>query len=224
MSSDATSTIPLIDGFAFHSSTTASPRLLAAFARYEAILKASGAYAPRGADGLATVDVSIDSDDETLFFGVDESYELSVAERTGTASIRAATVYGAIHGLETFVQLADEYGPVAQQHLSVPASLHMQDAPRFAWRGLMIDTARHFYPLPFLKHIVDAMTASKLNVLHVHFTDDQSFPVESERWPKLSGEGAFRDPLVDNILERGAAWRPWPASEATRLGLRDLGP
>jgi hexosaminidase len=110
----------------------------------------------------------------------------------GSATLHAATPYGTLRGLETFAQLADNYGPRARPYLAVPARLTIHDSPRFAWRGLMIDTARHYYPVSFIKHIVEAMAASKLNVLHIHFTDDQSFPLESKKWPKLT-QGAFRD-------------------------------
>jgi len=211
-SSTSSSTISLKSGFDFKSAST-SPRLAAAFVRAIERLKGSGAFA---ADGLDSVTVSISSLDETLAFGVDESYELNITGGSA-ATISSATLYGALHALETFVQLADEYGPVAQENLQVPAEIHIRDAPRFAWRGLMIDTARHYYPVPFIKHIIDTMAYVKLNVLHVHWTDDQSFPIESSKWPKLSSEGAFKDPhghpltythsnltdLVDYARDRG---------------------
>lgn len=183
--SSAGSSIELKANFAFKCK---GPTLAAACDRYLTLLKSSGSFASQGLDA---VDVVVASSDETLFFGVDESYTLTIAN--STASISAPTLYGALHALETFSQLADNYGRVATPHLAVPATLHISDAPRFAWRGLMIDVARRYYEVKFIEHIIDTMVASKLNVLHVHFTDDQSFPVASTQWPKLSGAGAFRD-------------------------------
>jgi N-acetyl-beta-hexosaminidase len=57
----------------------------------------------------------------------------------------------------------------------------------------MMDYARHFYPVPFIQHTLDAMAASKLNVLHMHITDDESFPMESSSVPALAQKGAFQD-------------------------------
>ena len=183
-------TINLVDGFKFVQAGS-SATLDAAFARYEALLGSSGAYATGTGISEVSVKVAPGASDK-LSFGVDETYTLTI---TGsTATIAAATPYGALHGLNTFVQLADDYGPVAQDYLSVPSEMQINDGPRFAWRGLMIDTARHYYPLDFVKHVVDTMAASKLNILHIHFTDDQSFPIESITWPKLTAAGAFRDP------------------------------
>ena len=70
------------------------------------------------------------------------------------------------------------------------APWHIADAPRFAHRGLMIDTARHFEPLAAVRAIVDSLAYAKLNVLHWHMVDIQSFPFESRSSPRL-WEGAF---------------------------------
>ena len=181
--------VPLAAGFELRvkgAAAAASKTVAAAVVRYTAVLRAAGSFAPAGANAsLRSLDITVDTADDTLVFGGDESYELTVVRDAGggagpTASLHAATPHGALRGLETFAQLADAHGPRGRAHLAVPASLAIKDAPRFAWRGLMIDTARHYYPVAFIQHVVDAMVASKLNVLHVHFTDDQSFPVESK--------------------------------------------
>lgn len=111
-------------------------------------------------------------------FGEDESYELSVGENQITLS--ATNDIGAIRGMETLLQLlqADEEG------YYFPA-VEIKDQPRFPWRGLMIDVARHFQPIDVIKRNLDGMAAVKMNVLHLHLVDDQGFRVESKVYPQL---------------------------------------
>jgi hexosaminidase len=110
--------------------------------------------------------------------GEDESYQLDVLS-TG-ARLQARTVTGALRGLETFAQLI---GP-GLDGFEVPA-VHIEDQPRFPWRGLMLDVARHWMPLAVVERNLDAMAAVKLNVFHWHLSDDQGFRVESKRYPRL---------------------------------------
>lgn len=117
--------------------------------------------------------------------GEDESYELLITE--SGVSLNARTTLGILHGLETFLQLVQP----AANGFSVPL-LTIKDQPRFAWRGLMIDVARHFIPVDVLKRNLDGMAAVKMNVLHWHLYDDQGFRVESKRFPKLQEEGSER--------------------------------
>jgi hexosaminidase len=94
-----------------------------------------------------------------------------------------------MHGLQTLLQLA-AWGPKGWE---IPAAA-IEDSPRFPWRGLMIDVSRHFMPLDQLEREMDGMAAVKLNVLHVHLSDDQGFRVESKKAPKLQelgSEGMF---------------------------------
>lgn len=113
----------------------------------------------------------------------DESYTLEVNERQATLS--APTVVGALRGLETFLQLLE--GDRAGYF--IPA-VQIRDKPRFPWRGLLIDVARHWQPVEVVKRNLDAMAAVKLNVLHWHLTEDQGFRVESKKFPKLHGLGS----------------------------------
>ena len=116
-----------------------------------------------------------------------------------TAFLSAPTVAGALNGLETFAQLFSENHSVLHEPLngrrknfvssdarvggtpaaqSIVRGLRIEDAPAVAWRGLMVDVARHFLPLkPLLLAQLDAMRAVKMNVLHLHLTDSQSFPL-----------------------------------------------
>ena len=115
--------------------------------------------------------------------GEDESYTLDVTP-TG-AALKSATLSGALHGLETFLQLIQP----GAEGFRVPA-LHIADQPRFAWRGLMLDCSRHFLPLPIVERNLDAMAAVKLNVFHWHLSDDQGFRAESKLYPKLQQLGS----------------------------------
>jgi hexosaminidase len=113
----------------------------------------------------------------------DESYALNV-DAAG-AKLDAPTPLGAMHGLQTLLQLAT-WGTKGWE---IPAAA-IEDSPRFPWRGLMIDVARHFMPLEQLEREMDGMAAVKLNVLHVHLSDDQGFRVESKKAPKLQELGS----------------------------------
>jgi hexosaminidase len=113
----------------------------------------------------------------------DESYVLDVVP-TGVR-LRAPTVPGAMHGLETLLQLLDGDG----EGYFIPA-VHIRDQPRFPWRGLLIDVSRHWQPTAVIERNLDAMATVKLNVLHLHLSDDQGFRLESRRHPELQEKGA----------------------------------
>ena len=115
--------------------------------------------------------------------GDDESYNLEISDKQ--AKISAPTTVGAMRGLETFLQLLES----DKEGFYFPA-VSINDKPRFAWRGLMIDSARHFMPLEVLRRNLDAMAAVKLNVLHWHLTDDQGFRVETKKYPELYTKGS----------------------------------
>ncbi|HOZ23095.1 MAG TPA: family 20 glycosylhydrolase, partial [bacterium] len=115
--------------------------------------------------------------------GEDESYELTVTP--ARIELHCVTDLGGLHGLETLLQLlqADEKG------FFFPA-LSIQDKPRFPWRGLMIDVCRHWLPMEVVKRNLDGMAAVKMNVLHLHLSEDQGFRVESKLYPKLHQLGS----------------------------------
>lgn len=117
----------------------------------------------------------------------DESYSLDITNEV--ISINANSDVGALRGLQTLLQLVnfDETG----YHFS---GINIKDSPRFVWRGLMIDAARHFQPIEVIKRNLDAMASVKMNVFHWHLCDDQGFRVESRIYPKLheiGGDGLF---------------------------------
>jgi len=115
--------------------------------------------------------------------GEDESYVLEVSA-TG-AKLTAPTPLGTLHGLQTFLQLVD----VSPDGFAAPA-VTINDKPRFPWRGLMIDSARHFVPLDVVERNIDGLEAVKMNVFHWHLSDNQGFRVESKKFPKLQEMGS----------------------------------
>lgn len=122
-------------------------------------------------------------------------------EPDGLANIEAETVWGALRGIETFSQLIwsnDGYnfleGPL---HFYINAT-SINDFPRFSHRGLMIDSARHYQLETTFYDIMDGMMYNKLNVLHWHITDDQSFPFVSTVFPDLSAKARLQ-PLNKRI-------------------------
>ncbi len=118
--------------------------------------------------------------------GDDESYNLEISDKQ--AKITASTTVGAMRGLETFLQLLE-----GDNEGSYIPAVSISDKPRFQWRGLMIDSARHFQPMEVLKRNIDAMAAVKMNVLHWHLTEDQGFRVESKKFPELHKMGSDGD-------------------------------
>jgi hexosaminidase len=115
--------------------------------------------------------------------GEDESYRLDISN--SAAKLNAPTTLGVMRGLQTFLQLVQTTGA----GFAVPV-VSIEDSPRFAWRGLMIDVGRHFIPLDVLRRNLDGMAAVKLNVFHWHLSENQGFRIESKKFPKLQGTGS----------------------------------
>jgi len=143
----------------------------------------------RSADGVVRLAV-----DETVPGGP-EAYRITVDPASGVR-ITGAGPAGVFWGAQTFRQLlgpdAFRRAPVRPgQGWDVPTGT-VEDAPRFRWRGLMLDVARHFMPKEGVLRHLDLMAAHKLNVLHFHLTDDQGWRVEIRRYPKLTETGSWR--------------------------------
>ena len=109
----------------------------------------------------------------------DESYQLQIT--SSRATLTAPTDVGAMHGMETFLQLVR----LENDTCIVPA-VTIDDAPRFRWRGYMLDVSRHFEPVSVIERTLDGMALSKLNVFHWHLSDDQGFRAESKKFPRLT--------------------------------------
>jgi hexosaminidase len=134
--------------------------------------------------GAATLEVKTDHESKAIQdLGEDESYWLDVTP--GGAKLHAASPLGVFRGLQTFLQLI----AISPEGFSVPAA-HIEDRPRFPWRGLMIDSGRHFIPVDVIKRNLDGMEAVKMNVFHWHLSDNQGFRTESRKFPKLHEQGS----------------------------------
>ncbi|WJX88621.1 Beta-hexosaminidase 1 [Trifolium repens] len=138
---------------------------------------------------IVTLNIIVHSNIDELKLGVDESYTLQISTANessvaGNVTIEANTVFGALRGLETFSQLCSfDYTTKTVKIHKAPWSI--QDKPRFAYRGLMLDTSRHYLPINVIKQIIESMSYAKLNVLHWHIIDEQSFPLEIPTYPNL---------------------------------------
>jgi hexosaminidase len=148
------------------------------------------AHRRSAAPAISALVLNISHGDLPLQLGVDESYTLTVpSDAAQPLTLTAATQYGALAGLETLSQLL-AYDTEARAYAVAGTPLQIADSPAFSWRGLLVDTARHFLPIPTLRATLDSMSYAKLNVLHWHIVDAQSWPLESTAWPAL-WQGAF---------------------------------
>ncbi len=130
----------------------------------------------------ASLVISVEKPGKVRLFD-DEKYSLEIEHNK--IELKAETDLGAMRGLETFLQLLNN-----DQNGYYFPDVAIKDYPRFPWRGLMIDAARHFMPVDVIKRNLDGMAAVKMNVLHWHLSDDQGFRVECKTFPKLTELGS----------------------------------
>ena len=173
---------------------------------------------------LGGLDIALANPAVPLSIGADESYTLALGNSSSSSSsgggdgdvnvvratLTAETQWGAMRGLETFAQLvrwsgADPHdggayvGNASYYVDNIPLSV--VDAPRFPWRGLMVDSSRHFLPLSTLKRALDAMSFNKLNVLHWHATDDNSWSIQSATYPRFAQVGGYAPRMVHSTAD-----------------------
>ncbi len=181
--------LPIGPSFSYTLSGNSSARLSQAAVRFIHRLETHTGVqiaVPPAADATGatlTVDVRSASSEAFPAPDEDESYTLNVDPEH--IQLHANTDIGALRGLQTLFQLAQPAG----DGFVFPA-VHIQDAPRFHWRGLMIDCGRHFQPVDVIYRTLDAMAAVKLNVFHWHLTEDQGFRIESHVYPRLQQLGS----------------------------------
>ena len=211
--------------------TASGDILTAACTRYEGYLRSRSfpVHSRLGvsATGTPLTQLVVTAADTTSEFTLrtNESYTLTVPE-AGAAQLHAPHAIGALRGLETFFQLLEPSSPAI---FTVPTPTRVRDAPRWPHRGLLLDTVtqhhshslllapqtaaakqivpmqgRHYYPVAFIKHIIEGMSMDKLSVLHWHITEILSFPLVVESVPQLADIAAFSPAAVythDDVAE-----------------------
>eukprot|EP01121_Diplochlamys_sp_Union-15-3_P000035 TRINITY_DN1002_c0_g2_i1.p1 TRINITY_DN1002_c0_g2~~TRINITY_DN1002_c0_g2_i1.p1 ORF type:complete len:536 (+),score=61.69 TRINITY_DN1002_c0_g2_i1:45-1652(+) len=165
-------------------------------------------YAP---EDVQTININVKTNDQNLRLGIDESYYLQIP-LSGPALLVATTVFGALHGLETFSQLVVPANGSCNFAIS-NAPWSVTDSPRFPHRGILLDTSRNYFPVADILRTLDGMSYNKLNVFHWHVVDSQSFPIVSSSYPYLSEKGAYSasevytkqdvQTIVNYALQRG---------------------
>jgi hexosaminidase len=148
----------------------------------------------KGQKWVNTLQISQTSKDEPSAFKplageVDESYNLTMSAE-GDVRLSAVSSIGVLRGLETFTQLFYQHSK-GNFWYTPYAPVSIQDAPRFPHRGVMMDTARHFFPVSDILRTIEAMAWNKLNRLHIHATDSQSWPLVLPSMPEVSEKGAY---------------------------------
>ncbi|MCW5942244.1 MAG: beta-N-acetylhexosaminidase [Fimbriimonadaceae bacterium] len=151
-----------------------------------------------------------------------EGYRLRV-DRSGVV-VRSAGLEGLFYGVQTLRQLLP---PEAFGGKGAPRGgwklpcVAIEDRPRFAWRGAHLDVARHFMPKWFLLRFVDALAMHKMNVLHLHLTDDQGWRIQIERYPKLVSVGSHRKDTQTNDRPDEYSGKPH-SGHYTQAELREI--
>ncbi len=136
---------------------------------------------------IIEVSIKIDDYKADLQHGVDESYTLDIKERSKSIDITAKTIWGAFHAFTTLQQLVISDG---NDGLIVEQPVSIKDKPLYPYRGIMVDTGRNFISMKKILEQIDGMALSKLNVLHWHIDDNQSWPVKMNVYPEMV-KGAY---------------------------------
>ncbi len=145
-------------------------------------LSAYGEIADTPAD-KADIELRLAEPDSLL--SVKGAYRLEISKNK--VNLTAATYSGIINGISTLRQLM----PIEAKRLTLPC-LSISDAPDFWWRGMHLDSARHFWTIAEIEQYIDLMALYKMSVFHWHLIDDQGWRVESDRYPELTAKGAWR--------------------------------
>lgn len=116
-----------------------------------------------------------------------EKYKLTITENNIT--IEHGSNLGLLNGIHTLLQII----PVENNTVIKLPCLQIDDEPKYAWRGMHLDCARHFFPVSFVKKYIDYLAMYKFNTFHWHLTDDQGWRIEIKKYPKLTEVGAWRN-------------------------------
>jgi hexosaminidase len=126
----------------------------------------------------------------------EEGYSLNIAKNA--VIINGNSYSGTFYGMQTLIQLlpAENYKPKTTNYkLNLPF-VQIEDYPRFTYRGMHLDVARHFFPVSFVKKYIDYLALHKMNSFHWHLTDDQGWRIEIKKYPALTRVGAWRDGTI----------------------------
>jgi hexosaminidase len=161
---------------------------IASYEPFPTATAAAAAVHKREEIQLQLVKVNVADIDADLQAEVDESYTLDLAPGSGTIEINANTTWGALHAFTTLQQLVISSGSNRNHAngLIIEQPVHIEDAPLYPWRGIMVDTGRNFISVPKLKEQIDGLALSKMNILHWHLTDSQSWPVDMHTYPEMT--------------------------------------
>ncbi len=137
-----------------------------------------------------------------------EGYTLDLGSSSdGGVRVSGGSAAGIFYATQTLRQLLP---PASLRHAGDDAKgpwqlpvQRISDAPRFSWRGVMLDVARHFMPLPDVLRFIDLAALHKLNVLHLHLTDDQGWRLPVDKWPHLSTVSCWRKRTMLGATEHG---------------------
>jgi hexosaminidase len=187
----------LVDGASQHNGQYLAALLLKSTGYQFEVRTNAGLSAVKGAIVLTTVNALTN-------LGA-EGYELTVAP--DSVVIRAPAQAGVFYGVQSLLQLLPPQilapRPVQSVQWTVPC-VYIQDQPRFAWRGVMLDVVRHFFTKDEVKRVLDDMALHKLNTFHWHLVDDQGWRVEILKYPLLTQVGAWRNGIDFNMNSRAS--------------------
>ncbi|EXJ70461.1 beta-N-acetylhexosaminidase [Cladophialophora psammophila CBS 110553] len=141
---------------------------------------------------LSQIDLTIADTQADLQQGVDESYTIDITQASQSVNITAKTIWGALHAFTTLQQIIISDG---QGGLMIEQPVSIVDYPNYPYRGVMIDTGRNYIGIPKIYEQIDGMALSKLNVLHWHMVDAQSWPIQIESYPQMT-QAAYSSQMV----------------------------
>ncbi|MGC6284942.1 MAG: beta-N-acetylhexosaminidase [Polaribacter sp.] len=162
--------------------------------QFESELSQVATYFQSYIKALSNIELNTDNQRNTINIAIDKSiqneegYRLSID--TNNITIKSAGPKGAFYAIQTLIQLL----PITSDAEEIQIQgIRIEDAPRFSYRGMHIDVARHFFPVDFIKRYLDLMALLKMNTFHWHLTEDQGWRIEIKKYPKLQEIAGFRD-------------------------------
>ncbi|KAF2759982.1 beta-N-acetylhexosaminidase [Pseudovirgaria hyperparasitica] len=155
---------------------------------------------------LSEVHLKVEDWDADLQQGVNESYVLSIGDGGHTIDITSSTAWGALHAFTTLQQLVI----YENNAFSIEQPVTIKDEPMYPFRGIMVDTGRNYISTDKLKEQIDGLSLSKMNVLHWHLDDTQSWPVELKTYPQMtkdaySAREVYTQDCIKDIIQYGRA-------------------